>query len=188
MRDAHQSLVATRFRTHDLVKIAPATSFLGSGLFSLEMWGGATFDVAMRFLKEDPWERLDRLRWKIPNILFQMLLRGPMPSATATIRTTWCGVRRQGGGKRHRRLPGVRFPQLDQGHEVAMDAVRKSGAICEAAMCYTGDILDPKRDKYPLSYYVNLAKELERWAPISSPSRTWPACSSPLRRKSWSRR
>jgi pyruvate carboxylase len=163
MRDAHQSLMATRFRTHDLLKIAPATSYLGSGLFSLEMWGGASFDVAMRFLKEDPWERLERLREKIPNILFQMLLR-------ASNAVGYCNypdnlVREFVSKAAESGIDVFRvFDSLNwtKGMQVAMDAVRKSGGICEAAMCYTGDILDPKRDKYPLNYYVNLAKELEK--------------------------
>jgi pyruvate carboxylase len=162
MRDAHQSLMATRFRTHDLVKIAPATSHLGSGLFSLEMWGGASFDVSMRFLREDPWERLDRLREKIPNILFQMLLR-------ASNAVGYCNypdnvVREFVAKAAASGIDVFRvFDSLNwtKGMHVAMDAVRKSGGVCEAAICYTGDILDPKRDKYPLSYYVNMAKELE---------------------------
>ncbi len=163
MRDAHQSLMATRFRTYDLEAIAPATSFLASDLFSLEMWGGATFDVAMRFLKEDPWERLDRLREKIPNILFQMLLRGSNAVgycnyADNVVREFVAQAARSG-------IDVFRvFDSLNwtKGMQVAMEAVCKSGAVCEAAICYTGDILDPKRDKYPLSYYVNMAKELER--------------------------
>ncbi|APG26083.1 MULTISPECIES: pyruvate carboxylase [Syntrophotalea] len=163
MRDAHQSLMATRFRTHDLAKIAPATSHLGSGLFSLEMWGGASFDVAMRFLREDPWERLDRLRRKIPNILFQMLLR-------ASNAVGYCNypdnvVREFVAKAAESGIDVFRiFDSLNwtKGMQVAMDAVRKSGGVCEAAICYTGDILDPKRDKYPLSYYVNMAKELEK--------------------------
>ena len=163
MRDAHQSLMATRFRTYDLERVADATSYLGGGLFSLEMWGGATYDVSMRFLKEDPWERLDRLRQKIPNILFQMLLRG----SNAVGYTNYPDnvveefvVKAASSGIDVFRV----FDSLNwtKGMTVAMDAVRKNNAICEAAMCYTGDILDPKRDKYPLKYYVDLAKELEK--------------------------
>ena len=163
MRDAHQSLMATRFRTFDLDRIAEATSYLGGGLYSLEMWGGATYDVSMRFLKEDPWERLDRLRQKVPNILFQMLLRG----SNAVGYTNYPDNVVQ-EFVRHAAESGIDvfrvFDSLNwtKGMGVAMDAVRKNGAVCEAAMCYTGDILDPQRDKYPLKYYVDLAKELEK--------------------------
>ncbi len=162
MRDAHQSLVATRFRTYDLERIAPATSHLASDLFSLEMWGGATFDVAMRFLKEDPWERLDRLRQKIPNILFQMLLRGS--NAVGYCNYPDNVVREFVAQAAKSGIDVFRvFDSLNwvKGMQVAMDAVINSGAVCEATICYTGDILDPKRDKYSLSYYVNMAKELE---------------------------
>jgi pyruvate carboxylase len=163
MRDAHQSLMATRFRTHDLVRIAQATSFLGSDLFSLEMWGGASFDVSMRFLKEDPWERLDRLREQIPNILFQMLLRGANAVGYCNypdnVVQEFVAKAAESGIDVFRVFDSLNWTK---GMTVAMDAVRKSGAVCEAAICYTGDILDPKRDKYPLSYYVEMAKELER--------------------------
>ena len=162
MRDAHQSLMATRFRTYDLERIAEATSYLGGGLFSLEMWGGATFDVSMRFLKEDPWERLDRLRTKIPNILFQMLLRGSnavgYTNYPDNVVEEFVAKAAESGIDVFRVFDSLNWTK---GMKVAMDAVRKNNAICEAAMCYTGDILDPKRDKYPLKYYVDLAKELE---------------------------
>ena len=163
MRDAHQSLMATRIRTADLERIAEATAHLGGGLFSLEMWGGATFDVAMRFLSEDPWQRLDRLREKIPNICFQMLLRG----SNAVGYTNYPDNVVQ-EFVRHAAESGIDifrvFDSLNwtKGMQVAMEAVRKEGAVCEASICYTGDILDPKRDKYPLEYYVNMAKELEK--------------------------
>ena len=163
MRDAHQSLMATRFRTYDLDRIAEATAHLGGGLFSLEMWGGATYDVSMRFLREDPWERLERLREKIPNILFQMLLRGSNAVGYTNYpdnvvqefvaKAAACGI------DVFRVFDSLNWTT---GMKVAMEAVNKSGAICEAAICYTGDILDPKRDKYPLEYYVNMAKELEK--------------------------
>ncbi len=162
MRDAHQSLMATRFRTYDLERIADATSYLGGGLFSLEMWGGATYDVSMRFLKEDPWERLDRLRAKIPNILFQMLLRGSnavgYTNYPDNVVEEFVAKAAESGIDVFRVFDSLNWTK---GMKVAMDAVRKNNAICEAAMCYTGDILDPKRDKYPLKYYVDLAKELE---------------------------
>jgi len=162
MRDAHQSLMATRFRTFDLDQVAEATGHLGGSLFSLEMWGGATFDVSMRFLREDPWERLDRLRKKIPNILFQMLLRGSnavgYTNYPDNVVQEFVAKAAESGIDIFRVFDSLNWTK---GMAVAMEAVRKSGAVCEAAMCYTGDISDPKRDKYPLSYYVNLAKELE---------------------------
>lgn len=163
MRDAHQSLMATRIRTFDLDRIAEATAHLGGGLFSLEMWGGATYDVSMRFLNEDPWERLDRLREKVPNILFQMLLRGSnavgYTNYPDNVVQEFVAKAAESGIDVFRVFDSLNWTK---GMQVAMDAVRKSGTICEAAMCYTGDILDPKRDKYPLEYYVNLAKELEK--------------------------
>lgn len=163
MRDAHQSLVATRFRTYDLDRIAEATAHLGGGLFSLEMWGGATYDVSMRFLREDPWERLDRLRAKVPNILFQMLLRGSnavgYTNYPDNVVQEFVVKAAESGIDVFRVFDSLNWTK---GMQVAMEAVRKSGTLCEAAICYTGDILDPKRDKYPLEYYVAMAKELEK--------------------------
>ncbi|GAB4171949.1 MAG: pyruvate carboxylase [Geothermobacteraceae bacterium] len=163
MRDAHQSLMATRFRTADLDRIAEATAHLGGGLFSLEMWGGATFDVAMRFLSEDPWERLDRLRAKIPNICFQMLLRGSnavgYTNYPDNVVREFVAKAAESGIDIFRVFDSLNWTK---GMQVAMEAVRNAGAVCEAAVCYTGDILDPKRDKYPLQYYVDMAKELEK--------------------------
>lgn len=163
MRDAHQSIVATRFRTFDLDRIAEATAHLGGGLFSLEMWGGATYDVSMRFLREDPWERLDRLREKIPNILFQMLLRGSnavgYTNYPDNVIQEFVVKSAESGIDVFRVFDSLNWTK---GMQVAMEAVQKSGTLCEAAICYTGDILDPKRDKYPLEYYVNMAKELEK--------------------------
>ncbi len=163
MRDAHQSLLSTRMRTRDMVKAAEGTADILSDCFSLEMWGGATFDVAYRFLHESPWERLDLLREKIPNIPFQMLLRGSNAVGYANypdnlIREFVAESARSG-------IDVFRvFDSLNwlPGMEIAMDEVIRQGKLCEATMCYTGDILDPKRDKYTLEYYVNLAKELER--------------------------
>jgi pyruvate carboxylase len=163
MRDAHQSLMATRFRTFDLDRIAEATSYLGGSLFSLEMWGGATFDVSMRFLREDPWERLDRLRQQVPNILFQMLLRGSnavgYTNYPDNVVQEFVAKAAESGIDIFRVFDSLNWTR---GMQVAMEAVRKNGAVCEAAICYTGDILDPKRDKYPLKYYVDMAKELEK--------------------------
>ncbi|WP_298432897.1 pyruvate carboxylase [Geobacter sp.] len=163
MRDAHQSNLATRVRTYDLLKIAEPTSYLGAGLFSLECWGGATFDVSMRFLKEDPWQRLHKLSEAIPNILFQMLLRGS--NAVGYTNYPDNVVQRFVEEAAASGIDIFRvFDSLNwtRGMAVAMEAVRRSGKICEAAICYTGDITDPTRDKYPLSYYVNMAKELEQ--------------------------
>jgi pyruvate carboxylase len=162
MRDAHQSLLATRVRTHDLLKIAEPTSHLGADLFSLECWGGATFDVSMRFLKECPWQRLHKLSEAIPNILFQMLLRGS--NAVGYTNYPDNVVQRFVEEAASSGIDIFRiFDSLNwtTGMKTAMEAVRKTGKICEAAICYTGDITDPKRDKYPLEYYVSMAKELE---------------------------
>ena len=160
-RDAHQSLLATRLRTHDMLAVAPALAHEASQLFSLEMWGGATFDVAMRFLDEDPWERLDHLRAAVPNILFQMLVRG----ANAVGYTTYPDnvVRefileaRTRGIDIFRIFDSLNWPEQMQ---TAIDATRECGGIAEVAICYTGDILDPTRERYALDYYVKLARDL----------------------------
>ncbi len=164
-RDAHQSLHATRFRTYDLVQIAEAYSFLLPQLFSLEMWGGATFDTSMRFLQECPWERLDRMREKCPNILFQMLLR----ASNAVGYTNYPdNVVREFVKEAYANGEGVDvFRVFDclnwvPNMRVAMEAVNEAGGICEAAICYSGDITNPNRTKYSLKYYVDLAKELEK--------------------------
>jgi pyruvate carboxylase len=162
MRDAHQSLLATRVRTNDLLQVAEPTSYLGADLFSLECWGGATFDVSMRFLRECPWDRLHKLSEAIPNILFQMLLRGSnavgYTNYPDNVVKRFVEEAASSGVDIFRVFDSLNWAK---GMTVAMEAVRKTGKICEAAICYTGDITDPKRDKYPLSYYVNLAKELE---------------------------
>ena len=163
MRDAHQSLLATRVRTHDLLKIAEPMSYLGAELFSLEMWGGATFDVALRFLKESPWERLHLLREKIPNILFQMLLRGSnavgYTNYPDNVVDRFVKEAADSGIDVFRIFDALNWTK---GLAVAVEAVKKYDKICEATFCYTGDITDPKKDKYPLDYYVKLAKELEK--------------------------
>ncbi|QXM08134.1 pyruvate carboxylase [Geomonas subterranea] len=163
MRDAHQSLLATRVRTYDLLKIADATSHLASDLFSLELWGGATFDVSMRFLKEDPWQRLHALTEAIPNVLFQMLLRGSnavgYTNYPDNVVQRFVAQAAESGVDVFRVFDSLNWTR---GMQVAMEAVQKSGKICEAAICYTGDISDPARTKYPLSYYVSMAKELEK--------------------------
>ncbi|MGM0756774.1 MAG: pyruvate carboxylase [Bacillota bacterium] len=161
-RDAHQSLLATRFRTNDLKKIAQPTAGLWPELFSMEMWGGATFDVAYRFLKEDPWERLKELRQEVPNTLFQMLLR----SSNAVGYTNYADNVIKAFVKESAEAGIDVFRIFDslnwvKGMTLAIDSVRESGKVAEAAICYTGDILDPSRPKYDLKYYVSLAKELE---------------------------
>jgi pyruvate carboxylase len=162
-RDAHQSLLATRLRTRDMLRAADAYAHLCPSLFSIEMWGGATFDTSMRFLKEDPWDRLTQLREKIPNILFQMLLRGSntvgYTSYPDNVVRAFISEAAAAGIDLFRVFDALNWiPNM----EVALDAVRGSGALCEAAICYTGDILDSKRSKYNLQYYVAMSKELER--------------------------
>jgi len=162
-RDAHQSLLAARVRTYDMLAAADALARRTPDLFSLECWGGATFDTSMRFLHEDPYQRLALLRQRIPNICFQMLLRGAngvgysyYPDNVVT------------GFVRHAAAAGIDvfrvFDSLNYlpNMRVALAAVLETGALCEAAICYTGDLLDPRRDKYSLSYYVKLARELEQ--------------------------
>ena len=163
MRDAHQSLLSTRMRTRDMVKGAEGTADILADAFSLEMWGGATFDTAYRFLHESPWERLDLLRAKIPNIPFQMLLRGSNLVGYASYPDNLVRAFIQEAAKRGIDVFRV-FDSLNwvPSMEVAMDEVLKQGKLCEATMCYTGDVSDPKRDKYTLKYYVDLAKELEK--------------------------
>ena len=161
MRDAHQSLLATRMRTIDMVRAAPAYARMLPQLFSLECWGGATFDVAMRFLTEDPWERLFAIRDAAPNILTQMLLRG----ANGVGYTNYPDnvvrhfIREAAKGIDVFRI----FDCLNwvDNMRVAIDAVLDSGKLAQGALCYTGDILDPDRTKYSLSYYVDLACQLE---------------------------
>ena len=162
-RDAHQSLLATRLRTYDMLKVAPAVSRHLHPLFSLEMWGGATFDTSMRFLSEDPWERLGLLRKQIPNILFQMLLRG----ANAVGYTNYPDNVVQRFVDEAARTGMDLFRIFDSlnwlpGITPALEMVNEAGGIAEAAVCYTGNIGDPGRDRYGLEYYVGLAKELER--------------------------
>jgi pyruvate carboxylase len=163
MRDAHQSLLATRMRTADMVAVAPAYAALLPQLFSVECWGGATFDVAMRFLKEDPWERLERLRAAMPNLLLQMLLR----SANAVGYTNYPDnvvqyfVRQaaDAGIDLFRIFDSLNW--VDN-MRVAIDAVLQTGRLCEAALCYTGNLCNPNERKYTLDYYLKLARELQR--------------------------
>ncbi|WP_300408803.1 pyruvate carboxylase [Lagierella sp.] len=162
-RDAHQSLLATRVRTVDMEKIAPAVSRYMNDLFSLEMWGGATFDVSYRFLQEDPWERLRILRKKVPNILLQMLLRGNNTVGYKNYPDNV--VKRFIHKSASEGIDIFRvFDSLNwiEGMRYAMDCVLEEGKVLEGTMCYTGDILDEKRDKYSLKYYIDMAKELEK--------------------------
>ena len=161
MRDAHQSLLATRMRTHDLCQVAPAYAHNLSQLFSLECWGGATFDVALRFLGECPWERLERLRAHIPNILLQMLLR-----ASNGVGYTNYPDNVVRGFVAQAADSGIDlfriFDPLNsvENMRVAVDAVLETGKLCEAAICYTGDLHDPRRSRYDLKYYVRMARAL----------------------------
>ena len=162
-RDAHQSLLATRMRTREMLRVAAAYAHLCPELFSIEMWGGATFDTSMRFLNEDPWERLASLRAEVPNILFQMLLRGAnavgYTSYPDNVVREFVKEAAAAGIDLFRVFDSLNWvPNM----EVAIEAVRESGALCEGAICYTGDILDPKRTKYDLNYYISMAKALEK--------------------------
>jgi pyruvate carboxylase len=162
-RDAHQSLMATRVRTHDLLATASAVAQRLPNLFSVEMWGGATFDTAMRFLHEDPWQRLRDLRQRIPNICFQMLLRG----ANAVGYTSYPdNVIVQFVRESHAQGIDIFriFDSLNsiENMRVSIDAVLETGAVCEPAICYTGDIFDKSRPKYSLKYYIAMATQLEK--------------------------
>jgi pyruvate carboxylase len=162
MRDAHQSLLATRMRSYDITRIAEAYSRGLPGLFSLECWGGATFDVAMRFLNEDPWERLAAVRAGAPNILTQMLLRGSngvgYTNYPDNVVKFFVQQAAKGGVDVFRVFDCLNWVE---NMRVSIDAVIESGKVAEGAICYTGDVLDPNRAKYDLKYYVGLAKELE---------------------------
>ncbi len=162
-RDAHQSLLATRMRTRDMLRIGAAYARMVPDLFSLEMWGGATFDTSMRFLKEDPWDRLAQLREAVPNLLFQMLLRGSnavgYTSYPDNVVRLFVREAHAAGIDLFRIFDSLNWvPNMG----VAIEEARSIGALCEATICYTGDILNPKRDKYSLAYYVEMAKDLER--------------------------
>jgi len=162
MRDGHQSLLATRMRTHDMVEIAAAYAHRLPNLFSLECWGGATFDVSMRFLNEDPWERLARIRERAPNILTQMLLRGAngvgYTNYADNVVEFFVAQAAKGGVDIFRVFDCLNWVE---NMRVAIDAVVASGKVAEGVICYTGDMLDPDRSKYDLKYYVGLARELE---------------------------
>ena len=162
-RDAHQSLLATRMRSYDILRITPATAALAPTLFSLECWGGATFDVAYRFLKEDPWQRLADMREQVPNTLLQMLLRGQSlvgyQAYPDNVVREFVRESADAGIDVFRIFDCLNYlPSM----EIAIDETRKVGKVAEVAICYTGDIIDETREKYSLQYYVDLAKEIER--------------------------
>eukprot|EP00924_Labyrinthula_sp_SR-Ha-C_P001521 maker-scaffold_18-snap-gene-0.46-mRNA-1 protein AED:0.10 eAED:0.10 QI:0/0/0/1/1/1/4/0/1180 len=163
-RDAHQSLLATRLRTIDILNIAKATNTaLGNpnGMYSIENWGGATFDVAYRFLREDPWQRLELMRELVPDIPFQMLLRGAnavgYTSYADNVVYEFCKVAKEKGMDVFRVFDSLNYVE---NMKLGMDAVGSAGGVIEAAMGYTGDITDPSKTKYTLDYYVDLARQL----------------------------
>lgn len=162
MRDAHQSLLATRMRSFDITRIARSYSRGLPNLFSLECWGGATFDVSMRFLNEDPWERLAAVREGAPNILTQMLLRGSngvgYTNYPDNVVKFFVSQAAKGGVDVFRVFDCLNWVE---NMRVSIDAVIEADKVAEGAICYTGDLLDPDRAKYDLKYYVGLAKELE---------------------------
>ncbi len=163
IRDAHQSLLATRMRTYDMLKVAESFAKNHANTFSIEMWGGATFDVCLRFLQESPWSRLRELRKAIPNILFQMLLRGsnavgykayPDNLVEAFVNKSW-----ENGIDIFRIFDSLNWVKA---MEPSIKYVRNTnGALAEAAISYTGDILDTSQPKYSLKYYTQLAKDME---------------------------
>jgi len=161
-RDAHQSLMATRMRSTDMLRIAPHYAQLLPQLFSVESWGGATFDVAMRFLNEDPWQRLADLSAAMPNLMQQMLLRASngvgYTNYPDNVVRFFVQQSAEAGVDVFRIFDCLNWVE---NMRVAIDAVGETGKIAEAAICYTGDILDPMRSKYDLRYYIDLAKELE---------------------------
>ena len=160
-RDAHQSLLATRVRTMDLAKIAPATAHTLSRAYSLEMWGGATFDVALRFLRECPWDRLERLRELVPNIPFQMLLRGAnavgYTNYPDNVVYAFVNAAKQHGIDVFRIFDCLNYLE---NLKLGIDAVGQAGGVIEAALCYTGDVSNAERTKYSLQYYVDVAGRL----------------------------
>lgn len=162
MRDAHQSLMATRFRTNDFVNISKAVSLNMDDVFSLEMWGGATFDVAYRFLKESPWRRLEILRKKIPNVMFQMLLRASngvgYRNYPDNVIKEFISESAKSGIDVFRIFDSLNWVE---NMKLPIQEALKTGSLVEGTMCYTGDILDASKTKYDLDYYVKMAKELE---------------------------
>jgi pyruvate carboxylase len=161
MRDGHQSLLATRMRSFDMIRVAPAYAHLLPQLFSVECWGGATFDVAYRFLQECPWQRLRDLRAALPNLMTQMLLRSSngvgYTNYPDNVVQAFVGQAAKSGVDVFRVFDSLNWVE---NMRVAIDAVLDTGKLCEAAICYTGDLFDPDRAKYDLDYYVSMGKEL----------------------------
>ncbi len=163
MRDGHQSLLATRMRTYDIARVAGVYARALPNLFSLECWGGATFDVSMRFLTEDPWERLASIREDAPNLLLQMLLRGAngvgYKNYPDNVVKFFVRQAAKGGIDLFRVFDCLNWVE---NMRVSMDAINEENRLCEAAICYTGDLLNSARPKYDLKYYTGLAQELEK--------------------------
>jgi pyruvate carboxylase len=161
-RDAHQSLLATRLRTVDMLNIAPATKVALANAYSLECWGGATFDVSMRFLRECPWDRLAKLREAVPDIPFQMLLRGAnavgYTSYPDNVNYEFCKLAKETGMDVFRIFDSVNYIE---NMKLGIDCVGAAGGIIEAAVCYTGDVSDPNRGQYDLEYYLDFVRKLE---------------------------
>ncbi len=162
-RDAHQSLLATRLRTIDMLKIAEPTRVALRNAYSLECWGGATFDVSMRFLNECPWDRLSDLREAVPDIPFQMLLRGAnavgYTSYADNVVYEFCKLAKQSGMDVFRVFDSLNYIE---NMKLGIDAVGEAGGLVEAALCYTGDVSNPKRGLYDLEYYIQFVRELEQ--------------------------
>jgi pyruvate carboxylase len=161
-RDAHQSLLATRMRTSDLLKAAPATDAALRSAFSLEMWGGATFDVCYRFLREDPWDRLRALRAAAPSVPFQMLLRGAnavgYTSYSDNVVHKFCKLAVRNGVDVFRVFDSLNY--IDN-MRLGIDAVGEAGGVIEATVCYSGDLCDPSKRKYTLDYYLEYVRQLQ---------------------------
>jgi len=163
MRDGHQSLLATRMRSIDMIRVAPTYAANMPGLFSMECWGGATFDVAYRFLQECPWQRLRDLRRAMPNLMTQMLLRASngvgYTNYPDNVVQEFVRQAAETGVDVFRVFDSLNWVE---NMRVAMDAVVESGKVCEGSICYTGDLLNPERSKYDLKYYVSMGKELKK--------------------------
>ncbi|HIE82832.1 MAG TPA: pyruvate carboxylase, partial [Dehalococcoidia bacterium] len=161
-RDAHQSLLATRVRSYDLIQVSDAYAKLAPELLSIECWGGATFDVAMRFLHECPWKRLEAIRRNLPNICTQMLLRGSngvgYKNYADNVVQYFVKQAASSGVDIFRVFDSLNWVE---NMRLSMDSVIEAGKVCEGTICYTGNVADSKADKYSINYYLKLAKELE---------------------------